>query len=131
MLSMARVEDEMKALEDKLKKTSDDLEKEQKLRKDLEGQNVKLLTEKNALFLTLESERGGSGDLEERLQRTVAQKGDLEHQLQVCNSNAIPSHRWDLLMNVQKVEQSLSPSHPFTDVFIFSTSHLNCGPFFH
>lgn len=83
MLSMARVEDEMKELEDKLKKTTEDLEKEQKLRKDLEGQNVKLLQERNDMFMQLESERGGSGDLEERLQRTIVQKGDLEHQLQV------------------------------------------------
>lgn len=83
MLSMARVEDEMKELEEKLKKTTEDLEKEQKLRKDLETQNVKLLQEKNDLFLTLESERGGSGDLEERLQRCITQKGDLENQLSV------------------------------------------------
>lgn len=83
LLSMARVEDEMKELEEKLKKTTEDLEKEQKLRKDLEAQNVKLLQEKNDLFLSLEAERGGSGDLEERLQRCIAQKGDLEHQLTV------------------------------------------------
>lgn len=83
MLSMARVEDEMKELEDKLKKASEELEKESKLRKDLETQNVKLLKEKNDLFLSLEAERGGSGDLEERLQRTVTQKADLESQLSV------------------------------------------------
>ena len=83
MLSMARVEDEMKELEDKLKTTTEALEKEAKLRKDLETQNVKLLKEKNELFLTLESERTGGSDLEERLQRTITQKADLESQLQV------------------------------------------------
>lgn len=73
----------MKEMEEKIKKTTEELEKETKLRKDLEAQNVKLLQEKNDLFLTLESERSGSGDLEERLQRTITLKSDLESQLQV------------------------------------------------
>ena len=85
MLSMARVEDEMKELEEKLKKASEELEKETKLRKDLEDKNVKLLKEKNDLFLSLEAERSGTGDIEERLQRTITQKADLESQLSVCN----------------------------------------------
>ncbi|KAI1301484.1 Myosin heavy chain, muscle [Halotydeus destructor] len=105
MLSMARVEDEMKALEDKLKKTTEDLEKEQKLRKDLEGQNVKLLQEKNDLFTTLESERGGSGDLEERLQRCVAQKGDLELQLQELQDRL--SHEEDAASNLSAGKKKL------------------------
>lgn len=83
MLSMARVEDEMKELEEKAKATAEALEKEQKLRKELEAQNVKLLQEKNDLFNQLESERGGSGDLEEKLQRIITQKADLDSQLQV------------------------------------------------
>lgn len=83
MLSMAKVEDEMKELEEKLKKTSEELEKESKLRKDLEDKNVKLLQEKNELFLQLESERGGAGDLEEKMQRLISQKSDLESQMQV------------------------------------------------
>ncbi|XP_055948535.1 myosin heavy chain, muscle-like isoform X4 [Argiope bruennichi] len=82
LLSMARVEDEMKELEDKLKKALESLEKEEKLRKDLEHQNVKLLQEKNDIFLQLESERTGSGDLEERLAKTISIKNDLEGQLQ-------------------------------------------------
>ena len=81
---MAKVEDEMKELEEKLKKTTEELEKEAKIRKDLEAQNVKLLQEKNDLFIQLEAERGGSGDLEERLQRMITQKADLESQFQVC-----------------------------------------------
>ncbi|GIX99464.1 myosin heavy chain, muscle [Caerostris darwini] len=82
LLSMARVEDEMKELEDKLKKALESLEKEEKLRKDLEHQNVKLLQEKNDMFLQLDSERTGAGDLEERLAKTVSIKNDLEGQLQ-------------------------------------------------
>ncbi|GBL77558.1 Myosin heavy chain, muscle [Araneus ventricosus] len=82
LLTMAKVEDEMKELEDKLKKALESLEKEEKLRKDLEHQNVKLLQEKNDIFLQLESERTGSGDMEERLAKTISIKNDLEGQLQ-------------------------------------------------
>lgn len=82
---MARVEDELKELEDKLKKALESLEKEEKLRKDLEIQNVKLLQDKNDMFMQLESERSGSGSLEERLAKTISIKNDLEGQLQVCN----------------------------------------------
>ncbi|RWS13676.1 myosin heavy chain: muscle-like protein, partial [Dinothrombium tinctorium] len=85
MLSMARVEDEMKALEEKLKKATEELEKESKLRKDLENQNVKLLQEKNDIFLQLEAERSGLGDVEERLQKAIVQKQDLESQLNLLN----------------------------------------------
>ncbi|XP_074602160.1 myosin heavy chain isoform X13 [Brevipalpus obovatus] len=81
LLTMAKVEDEMKALEEKLKKETEEKEKEAKLRKELEVQNVKLLQEKNDLFLQLEAERSGAGDVEERLQKTISLKQDLEHQL--------------------------------------------------
>lgn len=83
LLTMAKVEDEIKALEEKLKKETEEKEKEAKLRKDLEVQNVKLLQEKNDLFLQLEAERSGAGDIEERLQKTITQKADLESQLNV------------------------------------------------
>lgn len=89
---MARVEDELKELEDKLKKALEQLEKEEKLRKDLEVQNVKLLQEKNDMFMQLESERSGSGSLEERLAKTISIKNDLEGQLQVCNHFVITNN---------------------------------------
>lgn len=84
LLNVARVEDELKALEEKLKKETEAREKEEKLRKELEVQNVKLLQEKNDLYLQLESERSSSGDVEERLMKAVSQKNDLESQLSVC-----------------------------------------------
>lgn len=83
LLNVARVEDELKALEEKLKKEHEAFEKEEKLRKELEGQNVKLLQEKNDLYLQLESERSSSGDVEERLMKAITQKNDLESQLGV------------------------------------------------
>ncbi|KAG1661470.1 Myosin heavy chain, muscle [Nymphon striatum] len=81
LLNVARIEDELKKLEDDLKKAKEALEKEEKLRKQLEDQNVKILQEKNDLFLQLESERGASGDQEERTQRLMTQKSDLESQV--------------------------------------------------
>ncbi|XP_022235922.1 myosin heavy chain, striated muscle-like, partial [Limulus polyphemus] len=83
LLSIARVEDELRALEEKLKAANEALEKEEKLRKELETQNVKVLQEKNDLFMQLEAERSSSGDVEERLTKALTQKGDLESQVQV------------------------------------------------
>ncbi|XP_064478156.1 myosin heavy chain, muscle-like isoform X16 [Ornithodoros turicata] len=85
LLSAVRVEDELRALEEKLKKTQEALEKEEKIRKELEGQNVKVLQEKNDLFLQLEAERMGAGDVEERLNKALTQKADLEGQLADLN----------------------------------------------
>ncbi|KAG8196052.1 hypothetical protein JTE90_007800 [Oedothorax gibbosus] len=81
LLSIARVEDELRALEDKLKEKHDALVKEEKVRKELEMNNVKLLQEKNDIFLQLEAERNSFGDLEERLNRALTQKADLACQL--------------------------------------------------
>ncbi|XP_075725779.1 myosin heavy chain, muscle-like isoform X7 [Rhipicephalus microplus] len=110
LLSVARVEDELKELEEKLKKTQEALEKEEKLRKDLEGQNVKILQEKNDLFLQLEAERMGAGDIEERLNKALTQKGDLESQLQDLNDRL--SHEEDahaqLTQTKKKLESEVS-----------------------
>ncbi|KAL1479533.1 hypothetical protein MTO96_051769, partial [Rhipicephalus appendiculatus] len=110
LLSVARVEDELKELEEKLKKTQEALEKEEKLRKDLEGQNVKILQEKNDLFLQLEAERMGAGDVEERLNKALTQKGDLESQLQDLNDRL--SHEEDahaqLTQTKKKLESEVS-----------------------
>ncbi|KAF8792401.1 Myosin-3 like protein [Argiope bruennichi] len=81
LLSIARVEDELRALEEKLKIEHEAFVKEEKVRKELETTNVKLLQEKNDLFLQLEAERATFGDLEERLNRALAQKADLASQL--------------------------------------------------
>lgn len=66
-----------------MKAEHDALVKEEKVRKELETNNVKLLQEKNDLFLQLEAERAGFGDLEERLNKALAQKADLQTQLTV------------------------------------------------
>ncbi|UYV66622.1 unc-54 [Cordylochernes scorpioides] len=111
LLTMARVEDEIRALEDKLKKEHEAFEKEEKLRRDLETQNVKLLQEKNDLFLQLESERSCSGDLDERLNRIMTQKADMESQLHVRTAYRL-SHEEDahgqLSQNKRKLESEVS-----------------------
>lgn len=89
LLSIARVEDELRILEEKLKAEHDALVKEEKIRKELETNNVKLLQEKNDIFLQLEAERSGFGDLEERLNKALSQKADLACQLTVSGQICI------------------------------------------
>ncbi|CAF0731333.1 unnamed protein product [Adineta steineri] len=81
LLSVARQEDELKKLEDEFKALKETFEKEEKLRKEVEENNTKLLREKNEIYLQLESHRSNMGEAEERLTRLVTQKSDLEHQI--------------------------------------------------
>ncbi|CAF0977389.1 unnamed protein product [Rotaria sordida] len=81
LLSVARQEDEMKKLEEEFKALKEALEKEEKLRKEIEDNNAKLIREKNDLFQQLESERAGVLEAEERFTRLVTQKADLEQQI--------------------------------------------------
>ncbi|CAF2365471.1 unnamed protein product [Rotaria sp. Silwood2] len=81
LLSVARQEEEMKKLEDEYKALKEAFEKEEKLRKDTEENNAKLIKEKNDMYLQLESERANTSGAEERLARLVTQKADLEQQV--------------------------------------------------
>ncbi|CAM4755711.1 unnamed protein product [Rotaria magnacalcarata] len=81
LLSVARQEEEMKKLEEEFKTLKDNLEKEEKLRKEVEDNNAKLIREKNDLLQQLESERVGSSEAEERFTRLITQKADLEQQI--------------------------------------------------
>ncbi|OQR72717.1 myosin heavy chain [Tropilaelaps mercedesae] len=128
LLNMTKAEDELKALEEKLREEQEKLAKEEKLRKEFENQNVKLLQEKNELFLQLESERTGAGDIEQRLNKTLAQKNEAERQLREMEErfhreedsanklnqskrkleNEISAHKKDiedLQLSLQKAEQ--------------------------
>ncbi|XP_076329205.1 myosin heavy chain, muscle-like [Tachypleus tridentatus] len=110
LLSMAKVEDELRALEEKLKAATEALEKEEKLRKELEAQNVKILQEKNDLFLQLDAERSSSGDVEERLAKALSQKGDLESQVQDLNErlNQQENSAAQMNQNKKKLEGDIS-----------------------
>ncbi|OQR72719.1 myosin heavy chain [Tropilaelaps mercedesae] len=101
LLNMTKAEDELKALEEKLKEEMEKFAKEEKLRKELEAQNAKLVQEKNELFLQLESERTGAGDIEQRLSKVQAQKTDLERQLREMEERC---HREE--DNVNKLSQN-------------------------
>lgn len=86
LLNVTRIEDEMKALEDKANKALEDLEKETKLRKELEAANMALQQEKNDMQLTLESTKGNMGDFLAKQAKLQSQKADLEAQLNVSLS---------------------------------------------
>uniref|UniRef100_T1IQ65 Myosin heavy chain, muscle n=1 Tax=Strigamia maritima TaxID=126957 RepID=T1IQ65_STRMM len=103
LLNVARAEDELKALEDKLKLAEDALAKEEKLRKGLEESNVKLLKEKNDMMLNLEAERSNTGDAEERTTKLIQQKQDLEQQVQVYTHVNCA-----LLSDLQEMQERLS-----------------------
>ncbi|CAF1238599.1 unnamed protein product [Rotaria sordida] len=81
LLSVARQEEEMKKLEDEYKALKEAFEKEEKLRKDTEESNAKLIKEKNDMYLQVEAERANTAGAEERLTRIVTQKADLEQQV--------------------------------------------------
>ncbi|XP_037083824.1 myosin heavy chain, muscle-like isoform X9 [Pollicipes pollicipes] len=81
MLNVTRIEDEMRALEEKAQKALEALEKEEKLRKQLEEQNAKLNKEKDDLTSALDSEKGSLSDFHTKQQKLQAQKQDLENQL--------------------------------------------------
>ncbi|XP_054718745.1 myosin heavy chain, muscle-like isoform X3 [Uloborus diversus] len=105
LLNIARVEDELRALEEKLKVEHEAFLKEEKVRRELETNNVKLLQEKNDLFLQLEAERSGAGDLEERLNRALAQKADLSCQLQDVQERL--QHEEDQHVQIAQIRKKL------------------------
>ncbi|CAF3425009.1 unnamed protein product [Rotaria sp. Silwood1] len=81
LLSVARQEEEMKKLEDEYKALKEAFEKEEKLRKETEESNARLIKDKNDMYLQLEAERANTSGAEERLARLVTQKADLEQQV--------------------------------------------------
>lgn len=83
LLNVTRVEDEIRALEEKATKALEDLEKETKLRKEFETANVALLEEKNNLLMALESSKGSMTDFLDKQAKLQNQKAELEAQLNV------------------------------------------------
>lgn len=83
LLNVTRVEDEIRALEEKATKALEELEKETKLRKEYEAANMTLLEEKNNLLLSLESSKGSMSEFLEKQAKLQGQKTELEAQLNV------------------------------------------------
>ncbi|CAL1689368.1 unnamed protein product [Lasius platythorax] len=110
LLNVTRVEDEMAALEEKARKAQEAFEKEEKLRKELEDLNSKLLTEKTNLLRQLEGEKGSLSDFQEKSLKLSAQKADLESQLQDLSDRFKEEEdaRNNLFQNKKKLEQEVS-----------------------
>lgn len=70
-------------LEEEVDKMTTAFEREEKLRKELEVLNSKLLAEKTQLLQSLEGEKGSVSSIQERAAKLAAQKSDLDSQLAV------------------------------------------------
>ncbi|XP_029155879.1 myosin heavy chain, muscle isoform X17 [Nylanderia fulva] len=110
LLNVTRIEDEMAALEEKAKKAQEAFEKEEKLRKELEELNAKLLSEKTNLLRQLEGEKGSLSDFQEKALKLNAQKADLESQLHDLSERFKEEEdaRNNLFQNKKKLEQEVS-----------------------
>lgn len=71
----------MKKKEEELDKTKTELDKTEKLRKELEEQNVGLLQAKNDLYIQLQAEQDNLCDAEEKIEKLITQKVEYEQQI--------------------------------------------------
>ena len=83
LLNVTRIEDEIRALEEKAARAEENYEREAKLRKELETANLSLLEEKNNLLVALESTKGNVSEYLDKQAKLQSQKSDLEAQLNV------------------------------------------------
>ncbi|XP_069168168.1 myosin heavy chain, muscle [Procambarus clarkii] len=81
LLNVTRIEDEMRALEEKAAKALADYETEARLRKEAESTIAALQEEKNNLLLSLESTKGNMSEYLEKQAKLQRQKAELETQL--------------------------------------------------
>ena len=81
LLNVARQEEEMAKKLEEMKTLEENLAKCEKIKKELEIQNVTLLEQKNDLFLQLQTEQDNVTDLEQRVEQLVTQKADFESQI--------------------------------------------------
>lgn len=104
LLNVTRVEDEIRALEEKAAKAEENYEREAKLRKELEAANVALLEEKNNLLVALESTKGSVSEFLDKQAKLQSQKADLEAQLNV----SIAKISWS-----KNFQNPIIPKHTF------------------
>lgn len=67
LLKTGKEKEELEGMEQRIKELEENLQKEEKLRKELEDQSAKLVEEKNGLFQNLESAKGQLSEAEDRL----------------------------------------------------------------
>jgi chromosome segregation ATPase len=83
-------------------KLREDLIKCERLKKELEVQNVTLLEQKNDLYLQLQTEQDAVADLEERVEKLVTQKADFEGQIKEMEELRIRKSKKNRQHNGQK-----------------------------
>ncbi|XP_022175403.1 myosin heavy chain, muscle isoform X23 [Myzus persicae] len=107
LLNVANIEDELRRLEEEVDKVTAAFEREEKLRKELEALNTKLLAEKTQLLQSLEGEKGSSSSIQERAAKLAAQKSDLESQLSETQERLTQEEdaRNQLFQQKKKLEQ--------------------------
>ncbi|MPC23537.1 Myosin heavy chain, muscle [Portunus trituberculatus] len=116
LLNITKIEDEMKVLAEKTAKALDDLEKETKLRKNLEIENMKLQEDKYDLMATLDSSKADIKEFLEKQAKLQSQKTDLEMQLEDTNKllqkeeegrTAVTQTKKKLEYNLHEIRQDL------------------------
>uniref|UniRef100_A0A336MJ45 CSON000536 protein n=1 Tax=Culicoides sonorensis TaxID=179676 RepID=A0A336MJ45_CULSO len=110
LLNVSRVEDQIAKLEEKASKAQEAFEKEEKMRKELEALNSKLLAEKTALLDSLSGEKGALQEYQEKSAKLTAQKNDLENQLRDTQERLTQEEdaRNQLFQSKKKMEQEIS-----------------------
>ncbi|KAJ8318328.1 hypothetical protein KUTeg_003419 [Tegillarca granosa] len=81
LLSIARAEEEMKKKMEEFDKLKADYEKCERIKKELEQQNVTLMEQKNDMYLSLQTEQDNLIEAEEKIEKLISQKADYESQL--------------------------------------------------
>lgn len=87
MEHLSELENAKQRLEEEVDKMTAAYEREEKLRKELEVLNSKLLAEKTQLLQSLEGEKGSVSSIQERAAKLAAQKSDLDSQLAVSTGD--------------------------------------------
>lgn len=107
MEHLSQLENAKQRLEEEVDKMTAAYEREEKLRKELEVLNSKLLAEKTQLLQSLEGEKGSVSSIQERAAKLAAQKSDLDAQLAVST---------EFVSNVSAVFAVDLPGGPFSSV---------------
>ncbi|XP_044596087.1 myosin heavy chain, muscle isoform X4 [Cotesia glomerata] len=110
MLNATRIEDELAELQERARTAQENFEREEKMRKELEVLNAKLLTEKTDLLRQLDGEKGSLTEYQERAIKLAAQKMDLESQLLDVSERLQQEEdtRNNLFQNKKKLDQEIS-----------------------
>ena len=105
MLNIARQEEEMKKAAEELVKTKEDMVKLEKVKKEIEEQNVTLLQQKNDIFLQLQAEQDNLSDAEEKITKLITQKAEFEQQIKDLEERCLDEE--DAASNLEEMKKKL------------------------